>query len=61
MRNRDIHDPANRVEIAYNDSFAIGRREQARVLRALLNDVLSARRQWLGARRAHKACHAVGN
>jgi hypothetical protein len=61
MRNRDIHDPANRVEIAYNDSFAIGRREQARVLRALLNDVLSARRQWLSTRRAYKAAHAAGN
>lgn len=56
MRNRDIHDPATLVAIAYNDAPAIARREQARVLRALLGELRDAWR----SRRAHRECAALG-
>jgi len=54
MRNRDIHDPATLVEIAYGSPHAIARREQARVLRTLFRDLLVNRRN----RRAPKECAA---
>ena len=42
MRTKDINNPVERVDIAYNDAIAIARGEQARVLRALLQDVLNS-------------------
>lgn len=57
MRNRDIHDPATLVEIAYGSPHAIARREQARVLRTLFKDLLVNRRNRRN-RRAPKECAA---
>ena len=54
MRTRDIHDPACLTEIAYNHAYAVARKEQARILRALFKDLFQRRRP----QRAHKACRA---
>ena len=54
MKTRDIHEPADLAEIAYNHAYSVARKEQSRVLRELLKDLFQRRR----ARHAHRACHA---
>ena len=54
MRTRDIHNAADLAEIAYNRSYAVARREQSQVLRALFKELFQKRR----ARRTHQPCHA---
>lgn len=55
MKTRDIHDPAQLADIAYNRSYAVARREQSRILRELFHDFFHRRRT---QHRTHKACHA---